>query len=335
MKNFFVPHRGNAYRPALFQETTVLVVSLILIFQFFSPVFIRLALPYSKFIASIIPTVLVDLANNDRGREFLGPLSLNPLLMEAARLKAEDMAKNEYFAHVSPEGKTPWYWFSKAGYTFTHAGENLAINFTDSKEVEQAWLASKTHRQNILNNNFTEIGIAAARGLYEGRETIFVVQLFGHPSMNTVPVALSEKLAGERNPQKDTSATLPAIANTPPIIPVLGQEVFKNKVEAAEQSDTFIAIENQNDIPTENSLPPSPVQQSSFASQLASSPSKISSYIYLLVGIMVLITFASTAFVEMEHRHPKHALYACFLLVLTIAGFLLNQQFIFSRIFIL
>ena len=70
------------------------------------------------------------------------------------------MAQKGYFAHVSPEGLTPWYWLGEVGYTFSHAGENLAVNFAEPEEVVDAWMNSLAHRTNILNGNFQEIGIA-------------------------------------------------------------------------------------------------------------------------------------------------------------------------------
>ena len=62
-------------------------------------------------------------------------------------MKAQDMATLGYFAHVSPDGKTPWYWIEKVGYDYQYAGENLAINFSDSKDVTNAWMASPLHKE--------------------------------------------------------------------------------------------------------------------------------------------------------------------------------------------
>ncbi|MBI3638379.1 CAP domain-containing protein, partial [Candidatus Wolfebacteria bacterium] len=62
-----------------------------------------------------------------------------------------------------------------------YAGENLAVNFFDSEDAVNAWMKSITHRENILNTNFKEIGIGVAKGNYNGKESIFVVQLFGSP----------------------------------------------------------------------------------------------------------------------------------------------------------
>jgi hypothetical protein len=91
------------------------------------------------------------------------------------------MAANEYFAHYSPDGVSPWHWFNRAGYVYAHAGENLAIHFTDSTEVVEAWMKSPAHRANIVDSKYTEIGVGTAKGTYEGYDTVFVVQLFGTP----------------------------------------------------------------------------------------------------------------------------------------------------------
>ncbi|MEI6494922.1 MAG: CAP domain-containing protein, partial [bacterium] len=134
-----------------------------------------------QFLASVVSGSLVDLANADRAAERMTPLKQNRLLSRAAQLKAEDMARRGYFSHKSPEGLDPWVWFKKVGYNFLYAGENLAVNFYDSSDVQRAWMNSPTHRENILKNEYTEIGIGIAKGFYNGRETVFVVQFFGKP----------------------------------------------------------------------------------------------------------------------------------------------------------
>ncbi len=128
---------------------------------------------------AIFSDVLVSLTNETRIDLDLATLKTDPLLEIAAKLKAEDMASKGYFAHTSPEGLNPWYWFQLVGYDYRYAGENLAVNFAESEDVHDAWLNSASHRANIVNGNYTDIGIATARGIYKGREAEFVVQLFG------------------------------------------------------------------------------------------------------------------------------------------------------------
>ncbi len=132
-------------------------------------------------LSAIYGSVLVSLTNQDRSNLNLSELTVNPVLEQAAQLKADDMAKRGYFSHNTPEGETPWYWFEQAGYKYKYAGENLAVNFTESDQVEQAWEASRGHWLNIINPKYTEIGIATSTGQYKGKEAVFVVQLFGTP----------------------------------------------------------------------------------------------------------------------------------------------------------
>lgn len=138
--------------------------------------------PHSKYFADILSNVLVDLTNERRSAEKIGELQINPLLVKAAQMKADDMASRGYFSHVSPDGKTPWYWLQQVGYAYTYAGENLAVNFFDSEDVMNAWMNSPSHRANVENGKYTQIGIATAHGTYDGRTGIYVVQFFGRPT---------------------------------------------------------------------------------------------------------------------------------------------------------
>ena len=137
----------------------------------------------SWLVSTVLPAVVVQLTNEERATNHAAPLQRSATLDAAAKLKAEDMAKNEYFSHFSPTGVSPWHWFDEAGYIYAYAGENLAIHFTDSSEVVEAWMNSPTHRENIVNGVYTEIGVGTAKGTYEGYDTVYVVQLFGTPAV--------------------------------------------------------------------------------------------------------------------------------------------------------
>jgi len=132
-------------------------------------------------LSAIYASVLVNLTNQDRVRANVSELKVNALLEKAAQMKADDMASKGYFAHNTPDGKTPWYWLGEAGYKYRYAGENLAVNFIDSNEIQTAWKNSPTHWLNIINPKYTEIGIATSTGVYKGKQAIFVVQMFGSP----------------------------------------------------------------------------------------------------------------------------------------------------------
>ncbi len=136
-------------------------------------------------LASVISGVVAMLTNEARTDEHLGALTENELLARGAQMKADDMAEKGYFAHVGPDGSAPWKWFNEAGYKYQYAGENLAVNFTESEDVVTAWMNSPTHRANILRQEFTEIGIGIATGTHKGKRAVYVVQFFGKPAVGT------------------------------------------------------------------------------------------------------------------------------------------------------
>lgn len=152
-----------------------LVCELALLHQPFQALLIR------DYLSAVVPSVVVDLTNRHRSEASVDELATNPLLEQAAQLKAEDMAARGYFSHYSPEGVSPWTWLDRVGYNYEIAGENLAVNYFSSASVARAWMKSPTHRENILRPEFSEIGIGLAHGTYKNRPAVFVVQFFARP----------------------------------------------------------------------------------------------------------------------------------------------------------
>jgi hypothetical protein len=144
----------------------------------FIGVFAFLTLGYA-IASSITPDRVIDMVNQARIGAGLGALVENEKLNQAAQRKAEDMIKNDYFAHNSPSGKTPWSWIDKSDYDYKYAGENLAMNFTNAEDEQIAWMNSPTHKKNILSLNYKDIGVAVTEGKINGQSTIVVVQMFG------------------------------------------------------------------------------------------------------------------------------------------------------------
>lgn len=122
---------------------------------------------------------VIQLVNQARDDQGIGILKENSTLDKIAQDKLNDMIANGYFAHTSPKGISPWYWFQKEGYDYKYAGENLAINFTKAEDQQKAWMESPTHRKNILNINYQEIGVAVGAGEINGQTSIIAVQEFG------------------------------------------------------------------------------------------------------------------------------------------------------------
>lgn len=101
---------------------------------------------------------ILTLINIARKNEGIPELQIDDLLDSTAKAKAKDMVENDYFAHESPTYGSPFKMMQEAGITYKTAGENIAGNQSVQKAVE-SWLASETHRQNILSNAYNYIGI--------------------------------------------------------------------------------------------------------------------------------------------------------------------------------
>lgn len=207
VRNFFLPHSENGYHPHFFKKNTLVAVASVIVFlNIVYLVHTTVIAGKTGFLAAVLPGVLTSLTNNDRVAVGLSTLKENELLKKAALLKAEDMAKRGYFAHTAPDGTTPWHWIEKVGYNYTYAGENLAVKFTDSKDVQEAWMKSPTHKANIVKPQFKEIGIATAQGLYKGEEVTFVVQYFATPSAKGVAGVSKGKKVNVTSSKTATSA---------------------------------------------------------------------------------------------------------------------------------
>ena len=129
--------------------------------------------------SEITPDNVIRYVNLARASQGLNDLVPNAKLMRAANDKLNDMIANGYFAHTSPTGVTPWQWFQKEDYDYHFAGENLAINFTTAESEQAAWMQSPTHRKNILDSRFEEIGVAVGTTRIDGQASIIAVQEFG------------------------------------------------------------------------------------------------------------------------------------------------------------
>jgi len=307
--------------------------------------------------AAVISSVLVDLTNGDRQVNAIGGLRVSPVLTAAAQAKANDMAENNYFAHVSPMGKNSWYWFKQVGYNFTYAGENLAVDFSDSVDVSRAWMNSPTHRKNILDGNFTEIGIAVAQGVYQGRETTFAVQMFGKPAVRAAVVV---PVRTELIPSEPTA---PALATTQPSTAT--QEPVTTQVAGATATATPAVVEPEpKPKPKPTSAPaPAPskpvaaatstavtasvdtqvrgleadvamapiVPAASWMEHWLASPMTTLRYVYLALAVLILLLLAYVTELEFHQRHRHHLVATASLFVLMIGLFTLADVLLFAQ----
>lgn len=104
---------------------------------------------------------ILQLCNAERSKAGVSPLKANNDLTKLARMKSQDMVNKNYFSHQSPTYGSPFDMMKNYGISYMYAGENIAMNQTADKAFT-AWMNSEGHRKNILNPNFTEIGVGIA-----------------------------------------------------------------------------------------------------------------------------------------------------------------------------
>ena len=170
-----VPRKRNGYRPYLTNRygmamIVVMVFAVCVSYVQQSPAVLGAEV-------AIRPTELLKEVNKERGQEKLPELTISQKLTRAAEAKAEDMIANQYWAHESPSGATPWKWVNAAGYHYAYAGENLAKNFASADSTVAAWMASEGHRKNLMHEYYTEAGFAVIDGELDGADATLVVGL--------------------------------------------------------------------------------------------------------------------------------------------------------------
>jgi hypothetical protein len=223
IRHLFIPHHSNNCKARILHPSALaILVGFFLFYQFVLNFYLLVSPSVLGFASNISPDRIVELTNQKRAEQGLSPLVVNGQLNEAAQRKAGDMFAFNYWSHVSPSGRDPWSFFQEAGYRYLYAGENLARDFMDSQAVIDAWMNSSSHKDNVLNKNYQEIGVAVVNGTLNGVETTLVVQLFGAPLAST-PVA-----------QKQSTVKTPSPTVAPTSAPV--QPVVSETAETIEET---------------------------------------------------------------------------------------------------
>lgn len=188
LAHYLIPRPSNNHKAKAIHSSTLGIIILFFIFLQLSLQFIvpkgGEVLGYA---ANISVTAVEELTNKQRMENGLSPLNDNPVLDAAALAKGRDMLAKGYWAHVSPDGTQPWAFFVNAHYDYRFAGENLARDFQDPVSAVDAWMASPSHRENMLSPNYKDIGVAVVEGKLGGVETTIIVQFFGTRLGDTVP----------------------------------------------------------------------------------------------------------------------------------------------------
>ncbi len=238
-KNTFIPRAANNYRPhALHHRALGAYAVLILMVKILTVGWVTFSTAPAN-VSDVTPTNIINLSNQARKDNGIGTLAGNSLLNRAAQAKADDMLREQYFAHISPSNISPWYWFNQAGYAYQYAGENLAIDYLESEDVIAAWLASPSHRSNLLSTKYRDTGVSVVTGNFQGAQSILVVQMFGAPkpaptttvattpAQTPPPTQVKQELALTPVPAPTpaptpTPTSIPAPAPEPPAIPTIG-----------------------------------------------------------------------------------------------------------------
>lgn len=349
LEDYFIPNKRNNYAPHGLQKAAMIGMVVLVVLSFTIANLHSLIWIGSEWLVStILPAVIVDLTNEERVEGSLGTLKRNALLDEAARMKAEHMAKNQYFAHYSPDGVSPWFWFGRTNYNFVHAGENLAIHFTDSGEVVKAWMESPTHRANIMNGNYAEIGVGTAEGTYEGFATVYVVQLFGTPAAAEIsPVVEATPApvvaAAQTNEKEDNEVLAESVSLSesietyeadPVAVAVVDEEpeLAVEKVSAASSAaETIVASMEETPygvvlysdfLSTSTGGIPARVEpeqhagnQTPYFMELATQPHAVLQILYAAIGLFVVVLLLLSIVIEYKRQHPIQIAYGAGLLV--------------------
>jgi len=306
LHHWLVPHETNNHRAkALHHDALLAYVLLLAVFNLGIRVFHGKMPDVLGYATDIRVEQLLAATNAQRAEAGLEPVKLSSTLSNAAAAKASDMFANNYWAHNSPQGKTPWDFIIGSGYTYTLAGENLAKNFQTSDGVVNAWMTSPTHKANIVKSGYRDIGFAIVNGVLNGEETTLVVQMFG--ATNSAPVAQIPKV----------EAAAPK--------PVEKLAVVQSDNEALAIVPTEPAAMNISPVPLEAS----PLLGSGLAFERViltpkiNIPALTSNVVYIVVGLLIGLLAVDAFVIKKKHivRFAGHNIaHILFLITIVLSG---------------
>jgi len=228
-KHWLVPHRRNNHQPHLIRRHGLaLIVGLVVAVHgaaiLTAPATAKQGRATGSVLAyatgSITPSELLADTNQQRAAAGLPALRMDSRLNASAQAKAQNMFAENYWAHVSPSGIQPWYWFTQAGYNYKYAGENLAKDFDTSAGAMDGWMNSPGHRANILNANYVDVGFAVVNGTLTGGQTTLVVAHYGQNASAAATAVAPINSAPAATPRPVVKTPVPTVAVTPAPTPV-------------------------------------------------------------------------------------------------------------------
>lgn len=366
LKIHFIPHEENDHKPLFLKSNFLLflIVGLVLVKLLFTS--FTIILPYTNFFAEVSKSSLLSLINQKRAEAGLNSLSEDPKLNQAAYMKAKDMLEKDYFAHTSPDGKGLAYWLAQVNYSYKYAGENLGADFLSSVELLNAWLASPSHRANVMSPNYQKTGIAILSGDFKGQEMIVIVEMFGgFGPINTASASTLPKTKPSPTPSKTISSfpkttpiqnkkqinTSKNQNNTPPAI-------VKPSIPTPKPTSKNIQTQKQTSAPTptptlserekrileeaikKNNKPlvrsgvvkgtqiENPSLKSKILSEIVINGDKISKYAFSSALAFVLFSLFLAVFVKIKIQHKDLILRGIFYSLILLAMLFLNTGFV-------
>jgi len=246
-KLLFVPHEHNNHRAKLLEPSFIgIFIALYLLNQSFIKS-LTIARPgVLGYSSEIIAQKVLDQTNQMRIKDGLPTLKLNLILSKSATSKAEDMFASNYWSHNSPAGTTPWDFFKQSGYDYSVAGENLAKDFYDTDTMMKAWMNSPTHKANIVNTKYKEIGIGVVNGVLNGVKTTLVVQHFGTPVGGVVETQRPTDTAVQANSNvlSDVVSAPKPLISPLQISQIVGSILFTILISAL-SIDVYVTLKNK------------------------------------------------------------------------------------------
>ncbi len=185
LAHLFFPRHSNNHKAKILHPSSLTFLSLGLVaFQLIlrvipTPAATTVNSSVLGYASQISTSEVIRLTNEKRAQNGLPALVFNQKLTDSAKEKAEHMIQYDYWAHNAPDGTQPWYFFTKHGYSYRYAGENLARDFSTASAAVDAWMASTSHRENMLSPKYKDIGVAVTEGDLSGSDTTIIVQHFG------------------------------------------------------------------------------------------------------------------------------------------------------------
>ena len=313
LHHLFIPSENNNYRSKLLHLD---FLSLYLaVIMFISIAYRLLPIPNILGLSADQSTdKYYQLTNQKRIESNLNTLTFNSALSSAAVNKANDMFASSYWAHFNPgNNKSPWDFIREAGYSYSIAGENLAKNFADADSTVNAWMASPSHKENILKSGYTDVGFGIVNGKFNGEETTIVVQMFGAPlkgrAIAAKPVQAAEKTAVVIKPII-VATIIPTNPPTPTVTEAIPTAVLS--VTASPTKAAFVIAQNQ------------PIKQTPglFLGKFTYNSSRL--FIFILI-IAFILDFYYAYKLKVIRITGKHLAHFIFLGIIFISLFILRK----------